>query len=101
MTSEQFNQYAKQGYNRIPVSCEILADVYTPLSAYLKLAAGAYSYLFESVHGGEQWGRYSIIGLPCKTIVKVFGSQITVTFENEIIESVTHCLLYTSDAADE
>lgn len=90
MTPEQFNLYAQQGYNHIPVSREILADVHTPLSAYLKLASGAYSYLFESVHGGEQWGRYSIIGLPCKTVVKVFGLHITVTFENEIIESVTH-----------
>ncbi len=90
MTPEQFIHFAKQGYNRIPISREILADLDTPLSAYLKLANGAYSYLFESVHGGEQWGRYSIIGLPCKTIVKVFGNEITVTFENEIIESATH-----------
>jgi anthranilate synthase component 1 len=90
MTPEQFTHFAKQGYNRIPISREILADLDTPLSAYLKLADGAYSYLFESVHGGEQWGRYSIIGLPCKTVVKVFGTEITVTFENEIIESVTH-----------
>lgn len=88
MTPEQFNQYNKQGYNRIPISREIIADVHTPLSAYLKLADGAYSYLFESVHGGEQWGRYSIIGLPCKTVVKIFGDKITVTNEDEIIETV-------------
>ena len=48
MTPEQFNHYAQQGYNRIPVSREVLADLDTPLSAYLKLADGAYSYLFES-----------------------------------------------------
>ena len=89
MTPEQFNQYREQGYNRIPISREIIADVHTPLSAYLKLAAGAYSYLFESVHGGEQWGRYSIIGLPCKTVVKVFGEQITLTVEGRIVEQVT------------
>ena len=76
MTPEQFNHYAQQGYNRIPVSREVLADLDTPLSAYLKLADGPYSYLFESVHGGEQWGRYSIIGLPCKTVVKINGNQI-------------------------
>jgi len=90
MTPEQFNDFAQQGYNRIPISREILADLDTPLSAYLKLAAGAYSYLFESVLGGEQWGRYSIIGLPCKTVVKVFGNEITVSFKNKVIESVTH-----------
>lgn len=76
MTPEQFNQFAQQGYNRIPICKEVLADLDTPLSAYLKLADGAYSYLFESVHGGEQWGRYSIIGLPCKTIIKITGNEI-------------------------
>jgi anthranilate synthase component 1 len=90
MTPEQFNQLALQGYNRIPVSREILADLDTPLSAYLKLANGAYSYLFESVHGGEQWGRYSIIGLPCKTIVKVNGKQISLENNGVVIETLTH-----------
>ena len=90
MTPEQFNQYAQQGYNRIPISREVLADLDTPLSAYLKLANGAYSYLFESVHGGEQWGRYSIIGLPCKTWVKITGNQITLEKEGEIVEDFTH-----------
>jgi anthranilate synthase component 1 len=90
MTPEQFNQYAQQGYNRIPISREVLADLDTPLSAYLKLAHGAYSYLFESVHGGEQWGRYSIIGLPCKTIVKINDLAITVEKQGEILESFQH-----------
>jgi len=90
MTPEQFKQYAQQGYNRIPISREVLADLDTPLSAYLKLADGAYSYLFESVHGGEQWGRYSIIGLPCKTIVKISGQDITLEKEGEILESINH-----------
>jgi len=90
MTSEQFNLYAQQGYNRIPVSREVLADLDTPLSAYLKLANGAYSYLFESVHGGEQWGRYSIIGLPCKTVVKIYGHEIRLEENGELISTVTH-----------
>ncbi|MDD5409961.1 MAG: anthranilate synthase component I [Methylobacter sp.] len=90
MTPEQFNQYTKQGYNRIPVSREILADLDTPLSAYLKLADGPYSYLFESVHGGEQWGRYSIIGLPCQTVVKITGNRISLEQNGEILETVTH-----------
>ncbi len=90
MTPEQFDHYAQQGYNRIPVSREVLADLETPLSAYLKLADGAYSYLFESVHGGEQWGRYSIIGLPCKTIVKIFGQQITLEQEGKRLETIDH-----------
>ena len=76
MTPAQFQQLADQGYNRIPVMREFLADLETPLSAYLKLADGPYSYLFESVQGGEKWGRYSIIGLPAKTVIKVNGHTI-------------------------
>ncbi len=90
MTPEQFNYYARQGYNRIPISREVLADLDTPLSAYLKLADGPYSYLFESVHGGEQWGRYSIIGLPCKTIVKVYGNDIRLETDGKVVESAVH-----------
>jgi anthranilate synthase component I len=56
----------------------VLADLETPLSVYLKLAKGPYSYLFESVQGGEKWGRYSIIGLPARTLIKVRGHQIQV-----------------------
>lgn len=89
MTPEQFNDFARQGYNRIPISREVLADLDTPLSAYLKLADGAYSYLFESVHGGEQWGRYSIIGLPCQTIVKITGNQISVEKNGKVLETAT------------
>lgn len=90
MTPEQFTHYAQQGYNRIPVCREVLADLDTPLSAYLKLANGPYSYLFESVHGGEQWGRYSIIGLPCKTVLKITGKQIILEHNGIVQESVIH-----------
>lgn len=90
MTPQQFNQYTQQGYNRIPLSREVLADLDTPLSAYLKLANEAYSYLFESVHGGEQWGRYSIIGLPCKTVIKISGQEIKLECEGEVAESIIH-----------
>ena len=86
MTRDQFNQYAKEGYNRIPVAREILADLDTPLSTYLKLADAPYSYLFESVQGGEKWGRYSIIGLPCDTVINVIGQDIKVVHKGEITE---------------
>lgn len=90
MTPEQFKQYAEQGYNRIPITREVLADLDTPLSAYLKLADGAYSYLFESVHGGEQWGRYSIIGLPCQELVKIFGNDIRIENAGQVTETLQH-----------
>ena len=78
MTPAAFAALAEQGYNRIPIVCEVRADLDTPLSVYLKLANQSFSYLFESVHGGEKWGRYSIIGLPCRTLIKVFGKRVLV-----------------------
>lgn len=86
MTPEQFFELASQGYNRIPVFRRVLADIDTPVSSYLKLAAGKYSYLFESVHGGEKWGRYSIIGLPCRSVLKIFGHQLQLEEDGEIVE---------------
>ena len=88
MNVEQFDALASQGYNRIPLVREVLADFDTPLSTYLKLADGPYSYLFESVQGGEKWGRYSMIGLPCRMVVKVTGKQIEVEAEGEVVESL-------------
>jgi anthranilate synthase component 1 len=86
MNSEQFARLAAEGYNRIPVACEVLADLDTPLSTYLKLAAGPYSYLLESVQGGEKWGRYSIIGLPSRRLVRVHGHRVTVELDGQVIE---------------
>jgi anthranilate synthase component 1 len=88
MKQAQFKQLAADGFNRIPLAREVLADLDTPLSTYLKLADAPYSYLFESVHGGEKWGRYSIIGLPCETIVRIYGNDITVEHKGDIIETV-------------
>jgi len=88
MTPEQFNALAAQRYNRIPLMREILADLDTPLSAYLKLADGPYSYLFESVQGGEKWGRYSIIGLPCRTVMRVRGHNIEIEKDGKVIETI-------------
>ena len=87
MTPEQLQQYAQDGYNRVPVVREILADLDTPLSAYLKLAKGPYSYLLESVEGGEKWGRYSIIGLPAKRVVKVFAHQVQISEHGQVVET--------------
>ena len=89
MTPEQFSIYKAQGFNRIPLVKQVLADLDTPLSAYLKLADGDYSYLLESVQGGEKWGRYSIIGLPSKTVVSVVGYDVTVKVDANIVETET------------
>ena len=73
MDPDQFQQYAHEGYNRVPLVLETLADLDTPLSAYLKLANRPYTYLLESVQGGERFGRYSFIGLPSETRFEVRG----------------------------
>ena len=78
MTETEFNALAAQGYNRIPVTLETFADLDTPLSIYLKLANGPYTYLLESVQGGERFGRYSIIGLASSTRIVVTGHQVLV-----------------------
>ncbi len=88
ITELEFKSLASQGYNRIPLMAEAFADLETPLSLYLKLAhtedegkgagaVGAYSFLLESVVGGERFGRYSFIGLPARALLRVsgFGAQ--------------------------
>ena len=75
---------------KIPISREILVDMETPLSVYRKLADGPYTYLFESVEGGENWARYSLIGLESSKIIFVRKNQIEVELNGEIIESF-HC----------
>jgi anthranilate synthase component 1 len=69
MDPQRFEALKAAGYNRIPVVKEILADLDTPLSTYLKLADAPNSFLLESVEGGETWGRYSIIGLAAAAVV--------------------------------
>ncbi len=86
MTPERFSELAAAGYNRIPLVREVLADLDTPLSTYLKLADQPYSYLLESVEGGEKWGRYSIIGLPCQRRLQVRGHEVTLFDGNAVIE---------------
>ncbi|MDN6179946.1 MAG: anthranilate synthase component I [Halomonas subglaciescola] len=77
MTPEYFAELTSAGYNRIPVSHDVLADLDTPLSTYLKLANVPWTFLLESVQGGEKWGRYSIIGLPCHERIEVRGSTVS------------------------
>ena len=78
MTETEFIYLAAQGYNRIPVVLETFADLDTPLSIYLKLANRPYSYLLESVQGGERFGRYSFIGLPATTHIEVHGNSVNI-----------------------
>ncbi|HJR74059.1 MAG TPA: anthranilate synthase component I [Luteimonas sp.] len=87
ITQERFQQYAADGHTRIPVVREVLSDLDTPLSVYLKLADGPHTYLFESVEGGERFGRYSIIGLPAKRVYAFAGHTLYVTELGELVET--------------
>ena len=88
MTSqEEFQLSAAEGHTRIPVVREVLSDLDTPLSVYLKLADGPHTYLFESVEGGERFGRYSIIGLPATRVFAFRGHTLTVSEHGEVVET--------------
>jgi anthranilate synthase component 1 len=83
----EFNALAAQGYNRIPLVLETFADLDTPLSLYLKLANQPFSYLLESVQGGERFGRYSIIGLPAQTRIVANGRSVQVIKGDAVVET--------------
>ena len=86
MIREEFLRLAAAGYNRIPLACETLVDFDTPLSIYLKLADQANTYLLESVQGGEKWGRYSIIGLPARTVLRAYGHSVSICVDGVEVE---------------
>ena len=87
ITQSQFDALAGQGYNRVPVTLDTLADLDTPLSVYLKLANRPYSYLFESVVGGERFGRYSIVGLAARTVLRVCGNEVAIEVDGKATET--------------
>jgi len=94
ITELEFKSLSQQGYNRIPLMLEAFADLETPLSLYLKLAHaegnGRYSFLLESVVGGERFGRYSFIGLPARTLLRARGfgaeARTEVVTDGEVVE---------------
>ena len=86
MTEAEFRALAAQGYNRIPLVLETFADLDTPLSLYLKLANEPYTFLLESVVGGERFGRYSFIGLPAKIRIRARGTAIEVDDDGAVVE---------------
>ena len=97
ITELEYKSLALQGHNRIPLMAEAFADLETPLSLYLKLAfakdGGKYSFLLESVVGGERFGRYSFIGLPARTWLRShgFGEQaMTEVVKDGVVVETDH-----------
>ncbi len=94
MQLDEFNALAKQGFNRIPLVKEVLADLETPLSLYVKLTQAfgkKNTYLLESVIGGERFGRFSFIGLPAKTLLRTAGTPTAplteILTDGKVVES--------------
>ncbi len=77
LTREQFCDLARS-YNLIPLYREILADLETPVSAFMKVAQGDYTFLLESVEGGERLGRYSFVGFDPSLVLKTKGRQVEI-----------------------
>lgn len=79
---DEFKKLASRG-NLIPVYREILADMDTPVSAYRKMGGGRYSFLFESVVGGEKWARYSFLGCEPSVIFRSKGNKVEISEKGE------------------
>ncbi|HZF98400.1 MAG TPA: anthranilate synthase component I, partial [Pseudoxanthomonas sp.] len=94
ITFEQFQHYADPDHApgphvRVPVVREVLSDLDTPLSVYLKFADAPHTYLLESVEGGERFGRYSIIGLPARRVITFRGQVMEVRDHGQMVERRT------------
>ncbi|MDA9000773.1 anthranilate synthase component I [Gammaproteobacteria bacterium] len=76
INKEQFEQYADQGFNIIPVAKHVHLDDVTPLTIYSQISNKSNTFLLESVEGGETWAQYSIVGLDCLDTIKVTGNTI-------------------------
>jgi anthranilate synthase component 1 len=77
-TEREFEELRDQGYNLIPVAREIAADLETPVSAFLKIERGDYSFLLESVRGGEKWGRYTFLGSEPAMVIRARAGRMDI-----------------------
>ncbi len=89
VSMESFFKRGQEGFNLVPISRKYLGDLETPLSVYLKLCDSPNTFLFESVVGGERFGRYSFIGLPAEKRIEVWGNNVTLYSHNEILDKNT------------
>jgi anthranilate synthase component 1 len=83
----QFSALAEQG-NFVPVYQELVADLETPVSAWYKVCAGQpYSFLLESVEGGETLGRYSFLGCDPVWVLEARGEVTTQTYRDGLVKN--------------
>ena len=77
-SEQEFERLAARGFNLIPVFEEVAADLETPVSAFLKIARGDYSFLLESVRGGEKWGRYTFLGSEPSVVMRARKNRMDI-----------------------
>jgi Anthranilate/para-aminobenzoate synthases component I len=81
----EFQKLAKQG-NLVPVYDVFSADLLTPVSAYLRIAQGArYSFLLESVEGGEKIARYTFAGAHPEEIFRYANGACVLESRNKLV----------------
>jgi anthranilate synthase component 1 len=69
--------------NLIPVYREIMADMDTPVTAFKKIDDGRYSFLLESIEGGEKWGRYTFLGASPSVVIRTRGDLVEILKSGE------------------
>ena len=89
INKEQFDQYADQGFNIIPVAKDVHLDDVTPLTIYSQISNKSNTFLLESVEGGETWAQYSIVGLDCLDTIKVTGNTIETKIGDQILSFIS------------
>ncbi|MGH7897544.1 MAG: anthranilate synthase component I [Candidatus Binatia bacterium] len=82
---DEFVALARRG-NVVPISCEILGDLETPVSAFLKIHRGRHGFLLESVQGGEKWGRYSFLGSEPERVWSARGQDVEIRGRDGVVE---------------
>src|SRR5271170_5198436 len=85
-SEREFDALAAKGFNLVPVCREISADMETPVSAFLKVARGDYSFLLESVRGGEKWGRYTFLGTEPALVLRAHGERMELIKPGRAVE---------------
>lgn len=89
ISQKTFKELVEKGYTHIPLIKQTLLDADTPVSVFARLRdLNAAAYLFESVQGGERWGRYSIIGLGCDVLLQYRSGKMLESVDGELTEHV-------------
>src|SRR5947209_16380786 len=87
LTPERVRELARD-YALIPLCLDVIADLETPVTAYLKVARGPYSFLLESIEGGERMARYSFIGTEPDTVLRFAGGMLERTDRTGLTRTV-------------